>query len=194
MKVLVIYTHPNPESFNHALLQTVVKGLKEAKHQVKEKDLYSLGFNPVLTGDDLKNIADGNVPEDIKPEHADILWADSLIFIYPIWWYDRPALLKGWIDRVFSDGFAFKYGDKGPEGLLKHNKALVITTLGSTEEMFDQLRPGDKETLKTSMVNGTLKFCGLKNVDYKSYYGIPFITEEARKGILEEIFLLAKNF
>lgn len=194
MKVLVIYTHPNPKSFNHAILETVLKGLKESKHEVKEKDLYKLDIKNTLDKKDLETLLGGDTPKDIKTEQEDISWAEALIFIYPTWWYDRPALLKGWIDRVWSNNFAYEYVDKKAKGLLTHNKALVITTLGSSEEDFDNLRPGDKEAIKIPMVHGTLNFCGIKNVDFKPFYGFVDNTEKERKAILEEIYLLAKDF
>ena len=191
MKVLVIYTHPNPESFNHAVLENVLKGLKESEHEVKEKDLYKLAIKNTLDKKDFEALLSGDVPDDIQIEHKDISWAEALIFIYPTWWYGRPALLKGWIDRVWSNNFAYEYVDNKAKGLLKHNKALIITTLGASEE---DLKDEDKQAIKLPMVHGTLNFCGIKNVDFKPFYGFVNNTEEERKAILEEVYQLAKDF
>lgn len=65
-----------------------------------------------------------------------VSWADTIIVIHPIWWWGAPAILKGWVDRVFSHGFAYTYGPKGPEGLLAGKKALVFTSSGSDENQW----------------------------------------------------------
>jgi len=134
MKALIVYTHPNPRSFNHAILETVEADLKGRGVEVRVSDLYAKRFDPALSPRDFESFAAGRLPQDICDEQNDVTWADLLVFIYPIWWYERPALLKGWFDRVFSIGFAYKPSDKGIVGLLKGKRGLVFSTAGAFEE------------------------------------------------------------
>ena len=132
MKVLIVFTHPNSNSFNHALLEKISAGLKQSGHEVKVKNLYQEKFNPILDSDDLSQLHDDSIPTRIAAEQEQLLWADGLIFIYPLWWFTPPAMLKGWFDVVLSNGVAFEYSDKGVTGLLKHKKALVMITAGAS--------------------------------------------------------------
>ncbi len=85
MKYLVIYAHPNPASFNHAILETISEELKKKKKDFKVRDLYRTGFNPILSTKDLTAIQKGAVPKDVKKEQDYISKADALIFIFAIW-------------------------------------------------------------------------------------------------------------
>ncbi|MEH2245144.1 NAD(P)H-dependent oxidoreductase [Nostoc sp.] len=193
MNVLIVYAHPNPNSFNHAILDSVVTGLKEADHTPKIKDLYTLSLKITLDAEDLEQIVNGKTPDDILKEQQDILWAEGLIFIYPIWWYDRPAILKGWIDRVFLQGFAFDTDADGIKGLLIHKKAIIFQTTGGTEAMFTHIGT-DKDVFRHTMMEGTLQFCGIQNIIYKPFYGVPHISQADREQMLSETYELGKNF
>lgn len=107
MKVLCVLAHPNPKSFNAAIADSIQKQLYANGVEVKFKDLYRTDFDPRLTVEDFGHIFSGSMPDDIKKEQEEVLWADRMVFVYPIWWLDRPALLKGWIDRVMAYGFAY---------------------------------------------------------------------------------------
>ncbi|HAM51558.1 MAG TPA: NAD(P)H dehydrogenase, partial [Nitrospiraceae bacterium] len=95
MKYLIVYAHPNPRSFNHAILETISGELKKKKKEFTVRDLYKIGFNPVLSTKDLEAVQNGAVPKDIKKEQSYISKADTLIVIFPIWWSAMPAMLKG---------------------------------------------------------------------------------------------------
>lgn len=184
MKALVVFAHPNPKSFNKAILDTVLAELQNKNAAVRVKDLYASKFNPILTGEDFEQFQAGKVPEDIAAEQADVSWADTLIFIYPIWWVGQPAILKGWIDRVFSYGFAYQVTEEGPVGLLKGKLARVITTSGSSAEVWGQI--GVLEALNTVTITGTFNFSGITDASHKNLYGVPYITDADRKAMLEE--------
>lgn len=183
MKVLIVFTHPNPNSFNHALLENITAGLEESGHEVRIKDLYQEDFNPILSADDLAVLHTGKIPENIAKEQEQLLWADGLVFIYPLWWFDRPAMLKGWFDIVLTNGLAFEYSSEGVKGLLKHKKALVIITAGGSEEYFK-----DNDALQLihrPVTDGTLSFCGIKDVSHQIYYDISNLSDDERTEILE---------
>lgn len=192
MKVLIVFTHPNSNSFNHALLENVSSGLKQAGHEVKVKNLYEEGFNPVLDTDDLSELHNGNIPKRIAAEQRELLWAEGLVFIYPLWWFTPPAMLKGWFDVVLSNGVAFEYSDGGARGLLKHKKALVLVTAGATKGYFDET--DSLEFSYRPLTDGTLGFCGVKDVSHEMYYDIVNCSDEERSEILKQAEEFGLNF
>jgi NAD(P)H dehydrogenase (quinone) len=125
MNILIVYAHPNLRSFNQAILQTLDAALRERGHLTQTHDLYRMRFRAVLDNDDLNRNWRGEPSEDTRREQEAVLWAQGLAFIYPIWWFGPPAILKGWIDRVFTRKFAFEFGSDGMKGLLTHERALV---------------------------------------------------------------------
>ncbi|MEY3617982.1 MAG: hypothetical protein RL726_680 [Actinomycetota bacterium] len=135
MRVLVVHAHPDPDSFNHALMEVVVRGLRSAHHEVRVRDLYAENFDSRLTRDEKR---DHLSPPNTKPhltEYFDELrWCDTLVFVHPMWWGAQPAILKGWIDRVWAHGVAWEL----PEGAKRlkptlHNvrRIATFTTHGS---------------------------------------------------------------
>ncbi len=184
MKVLIVFTHPSATSFNHALLDNIQTGLKEAGHEVRVKDLYQENFDPILTADDLSQLHNGEIPVKVAKEQEQLLWAEGLVFIYPLWWFDRPAMLKGWFDVVLTNGLAFEYSSEGVKGLLQHKKALVIITAGGSEQYFK-----DNDALQLihrPVTDGTLSFCGIKDVSHQIYYDIANLSDKERLSILEK--------
>jgi NAD(P)H dehydrogenase (quinone) len=184
MKVLIVFTHPNSNSFNHALLEKITAGLKQSGHEVRVKDLYQENFDPVLNSENLSELHQGTIPSRISKEQEQLLWADGLIFIYPLWWFTPPAMLKGWFDVVLSNGVAFEYSDKGAKGLLKHKKALVMITAGASENYF--VENDSLEISYRPITDGTLGFCGVKDVSHQIYYDIVSSTDEERVQILNQ--------
>lgn len=185
MKAMIIFAHPNPKSFNRAVLDTVTGELAGKKAEVKVKDLYTMNWNSILSASDFEGMAAGKTPADTAREQSDVTWADTLFFIYPIWWSSHPAILKGWIDRVLSFGFAYDMTDSGPVGLLKNKRAVVITTSGS--DLAAARQSGLLDAIKTSMVNGILGFVGISDVVHKNLFAVPYVDDAARKKMLEEV-------
>ncbi|MFT3980554.1 MAG: NAD(P)H-dependent oxidoreductase [Ferruginibacter sp.] len=160
MKHLIIYAHPNDTSLNHQLLQTVTEILQTKNHAVETRDLYLLNFNPVLSLDDMKGQRMGEVADDVKQEQDYISWADHITFIYPIWWTGLPAMMKGYIDRVFSYGFAYRY-DKGiQKGLLTEKKTTIINTHGKSKAEYESI--GMSTALSLTSDKGIFTYSGLE--------------------------------
>ena len=192
MRVLIIYAHPNPNSFNHAILENICFGLQEAGHEVRVKDLYGEKFNPVLGAKELAVLQTGKIPEKIKKEQETLFWAEGLIFIYPLWWFSAPAILKGWFDHALTNGKAFEYtADGGVHGLLKHQRALVLITAGATEK---ELSRKDAQDIAYPVTTGTLGFCGIQDVFYRIFYRIPTLSHQERVKILNEVSKMGKQF
>ena len=185
MKYLVIYAHPNPKSFNHAIKEAVEDNLKKAGATVVTRDLYALGFDPVLVSKDFVAMSKKEQQPDVATEQKYVKDADKLIIIHPIWWFGQPAILKGYIDRVFSKGFAYDYTDKGPVGLLNTKKVIILNTTGGPADNYEKF--GFNTGLKATMDIGTYGFCGLTVEAHKFFYAIPTSSEAERKKILEDI-------
>ena len=185
MSHLVIYAHPNPKSFNAAIKVQLVAHLQSKGKEVTVRDLYQSGFNPVLSGNDFTQFLQGQTPPDIAKEQDFIRKADRIILIFPIWWFNMPAILRGYIDRVFSRGFAYDYVDGAIKGLLPGKKVCIINTTGGPQEAYEQF--GYHEAIKTLMDNGIFAFCGMTVVLHKYFYAVPTVTDQARKQMLAEL-------
>jgi NAD(P)H dehydrogenase (quinone) len=185
MKHLIVYSHPNPASFCHAILETTVSTLKAKGQDVKVRDLYAFGFDPVLKGGDLAGFKSGNISGDIRTEQDLITWADFIIMIYPVWWTGIPAMIKGYIDRVFSFGFAYSAGEWGPVGLLTDKKAIIFNTMGGTKEIYEEAGMFDA-MIKTSD-KGIFNFCGIEVIEHKFFAAVPSVDDATRKGYLSEV-------
>lgn len=164
MKHLIIYAHPNKDSLNHSIKEKVSEQLNKNNHQVEVRDLYKLEFNPIVTMDDMNGWYTGKVSSDVAKEQQYILWADVITFIYPIWWAGLPAMMKGYIDRVFSYGFAFKYTEGVQQGLLNGKKAVIINTQGKSLEEYEAI--GMDKALKVTSDKCTFEYCGFSVEDH----------------------------
>ncbi|MCA3309201.1 MAG: NAD(P)H-dependent oxidoreductase [Roseomonas sp.] len=133
MRVLLIHCHPRAESFSAALRDTARQALEAAGHQVECRDLYAEGFSAALSDAEHRDYLDpASNPSDVADHVASLQRADALLLVYPTWWYGLPAMLKGWFDRIWAPGVAFKLGDGAIEPLLTNIKRIgVVTTYGS---------------------------------------------------------------
>ncbi len=185
MKHLLIYTHLNPNSFTKAVSDEVEKVLQEKGEEVKTINLYEEKFNPVLEFPDIEHMFMGKeATADVKKYQELISWADNLIFVYPVWWQQMPAMLKGFIDRVFSNGYAFAYNETGVEGLLKGKTAHLFINTGNRSEVLEQI--GMHTALKKVNEEGIFGFCGM--TAKTTFFGnIAMGSDDERKEYLESI-------
>ena len=160
MKQLIIYAHPNPQSLNGQFKQAVETTLRQGKNEVIVRDLYALNFNPVLSLADMAGQRKGQVSEDVRREQEYVTWADCITFIYPIWWTGLPAMMKGYIDRVFSYGFAYCYEQGVQKGLLRGKQALIINTHGKSHEEYRTI--GMDQALSLTSDYGIFAYCGFE--------------------------------
>lgn len=170
MRHLVISAHPNTKSFNHSVVETYVAALEERKHRVECRDLYAMNFNPVMSARDLAAVGSGRASKDIRDEQAAVRRADVLTFTSPLWWGGLPAMLKGYIDRVFCAGFAYviKQGEYVPG--LAGKKGVIITTSAATKEELKS--EGTLRALRTIYDEGLMRFTGMKLVKHLYLSGI----------------------
>lgn len=185
MKCLILYAHPNPKSFNNAILKTIENQLEKNGHQVEIRDLYKIEFDPVLKADDFEKLQQGQVTEDVKIEQDFVAWADLIIVVAPVWWANLPAILKGYIDRVFSHGFAYTFGENGPEGLLPGKQAYLVSTSGAPNEIYSQM--GMHDSFTKTIDEGIFSFCGIQVIEHKYFGAVPMVSDEDRKAMLRDI-------
>lgn len=158
MKYLIVYAHPDPRSLNGSLKDRAVDALRAAGHEVRVSDLYAMRFKAVADASDFPGrdpadrliyhraqgeaFAGNSQNDDIHEEQQKLLWADIVVLQFPLWWFSVPAIMKGWIDRVFGHGFVIgvprpeggwlRYG----EGRLAGRRAMLAITTGGREEQF----------------------------------------------------------
>lgn len=177
MKVLIIYAHPDQNSFNHAVLEKVKTGLEVGKHTYTVIDLYKRNFDPVLVYNDEKKKGDLTSDPQVTQFQELIKQADHLIFIYPIWWYGMPAILKGFIDKVFLSGFAYTNKGGFPKGLLSDKSAWVLYTIDSPPWFVRLFRRSIEWKV---MNNAVLKYCGIKHAKRLMFAGVKGSNEHGR--------------
>lgn len=159
-KYLIVFAHPNHNSHNGFLLKKIEETLKASNQNYEVLDLYKLNYNPVLQDTELYSAGRKFVNPKNHIYQQKIKAANRLIFIYPTWWQGPPAILKGFIDRVFVSGFAFIYYKGLPKGLLTGKKATVFTSTGAPTFIFRYLMKSPSLKIITSY---TLLFCGIKS-------------------------------
>lgn len=185
MRICIVFAQVGKESFNHQILHTVTATCDRIGVDYTVRDLYQMNFNPVMSPTDLHKVEAHQVSGDIEEEQQVITEADTLIMIYPVWWWSQPAILKGYIDRVFTHHFAFRYEENGPVGLLTNKKAIVFTTTRESDEEMKQ--DGFDQVLKKQVADGVLAFSGFSPVLYRNFAKVPYLDDSGRQQILDQV-------
>jgi NAD(P)H dehydrogenase (quinone) len=160
MNILIVYAHPEPRSLNGALKDFSVQRLQAQGHTVQVSDLYAMQWKaPVDAADSLAEpvgqhfhpsqdsrhaYANGVQSSDIAQEQDKLRWADTVILQFPLWWFSMPAILKGWIDRVYAYGFAYgvgehsdkRWGERYGQGAMSGKRAMLVVTIGGWESHY----------------------------------------------------------
>lgn len=153
MRIFIVHAHPEPQSFNGAMTRQAVEALSSSGHEVLVSDLYAMGFNPVS---DRRNFATVHDPHyyrqqaeeahaarfngftnDLQEEMDKLFWCDALILQFPLWWFGLPAILKGWVDRVFASGGRIYGGGKWYDnGVFAGKRAMCSITIGGSASLY----------------------------------------------------------
>ncbi|TPQ52739.1 NAD(P)H dehydrogenase [Prosthecomicrobium hirschii] len=160
MKVLLVFAHPEPQSLSASLRDVAIGELEAAGHDLRISDLYAMGWKAQVDRTDFPALGPGQrllpvaasknafatatLTDDVKAEIEKLRWADALILQFPLWWFAMPAILKGWVDRVYAYGFAYgvgehsdtRWGDRYGEGALAGKRAMLIVTAGGWEQHY----------------------------------------------------------
>ncbi len=189
MRLLFVHAHPVPESLNTALCTAAVEAARTKGHEVRLIDLHAEGFNPVMSTDERRGYGENvPIPADLVPHVQALQSAEGLILVYPTWWYAQPAILKGWMDRVWRPGIAFTLHEEGQRlraGLTNIRLIGVITTFGSPWWFWTFLigAPGRKIVLRG------LRFCTNKRTRtfWLGLHAIDDQTEVSRKRFIDKV-------
>lgn len=194
MQVLVVLAHPDKNSFNHAIARTVCETLDANRHRVVSLDLYKEGFDPMLPASEFSKDA---VLDRTIERHCRILaGVDGIVIVHPNWWGMPPAILTGWIDRVFRPGCAYRFveGDSGegiPKGLLRARAAVVFNTSNTNETREMQVFGDPLERIWKDCI---FDLCGVRRVYRKMFRVIVTSTHEQRVAWLEETWGIIDEF
>jgi NAD(P)H dehydrogenase (quinone) len=183
MKILIVSAHPEPRSLNGALTRFAVEELRRADHDVRVSDLYAMRWRPDAGAGDFpghdpnerldvigvsgRAYAEGRLAPEIAAEQEKLLWSDAVILQFPMWWFAMPAILKGWVDRVFTHGFGYGVGDVGRslygDGTLAGRRAMLSLTIGAGETSFSARGVhGELSELLFPIQHGILHYTGME--------------------------------
>ena len=209
--ILIIHAHPEEQSFCSSLRHTATKHFKTLGYQVKESDLYSMGFNPVGGKNDFIKLdnpeffkyqmeqvnafTNNFFVDELKIEMDKLLWCDVLIFNFPMWWFGLPSILKGWVDKVFAMGFVYGNG-KGvyENGTFKDKTALITMTTGGPEIAYNGGKNGNMENILFPINHGMFYFAGMTVLPPFISYSPARKTEEELKIELNRYVNYLKDF
>jgi NAD(P)H dehydrogenase (quinone) len=197
MHVYIVFAHPSERSFSRSVLTAFTRGLDEAGHSYEIGDLYRMNFQSEMDEDQYLRETSGDpdlpVPRDVASEQAKIDRADGLAFIYPVWWSDCPAKLKGWFDRVLTCGYAYFYDAQGERGTrMSIDKALVVCCAGHIKEHLEET--GIADSMRRIMLNDRLLGVGVKEAHMEILGGMMPLDDTYREGNLLRAYELGKGF
>jgi NAD(P)H dehydrogenase (quinone) len=192
MRWYILVAHPLSGSFSHAVCEALTQGLTEAEAAFEVNDLYASRFDPVMGGEDLNQFSkEGPLLQDVLTEQAKVDAAECLALIYPVWWNDGPAILKGWMDRVLTKGWAYDIREEGEiVPRLRLKKVVILNTAGNPPSLNEA--GGLNQAARLTKSLGTFGFCGVKSIDHRILDNV-MADEEGRKGFLEEVRALGRS-
>jgi NAD(P)H dehydrogenase (quinone) len=210
MHALIVYAHPEPESFNGAMRDLAVSVLSEQGHTVEVSDLYAMGFTAHVGREDFSDVADGDTfnylaeemhaaggggfADDIQGEQDKMNAADMLILQFPLWWFSVPAILKGWIDRVLAVGVLYDRERRYSNGVFKGRRAMLSFSTGGPSSAYAPGGiSGHMDIVLWPLQNGILNFLGYDVLPPFIAEGMGRADAEARQVILDAYAARLKN-
>ncbi|MGX5730636.1 NAD(P)H-dependent oxidoreductase [Pseudoxanthomonas beigongshangi] len=161
MHALIVTAHPLPGSLTHAVAHRLAAGVQDTGHSAEIADLAREGFDPRFNEADIgRFLRRAPAPADVLAEQARIDRADTLALVYPVYWWSMPGLLKGWIDRVFSQGWAYEERDGRDERRLGHLSVHLLAIGGA--DMRTYARHGYFGAMRTQIDHGIFEYCGAR--------------------------------
>ncbi len=190
MRTLVVFSHPSPDSYGAALCRAACAALRAGSHEVRLRDLYREGFDPVLTLEDWTTYLarpDENMRRQAKYV-ADLRWAEALIVIYPTWYFGPPAMLKGWLERVWLPGVTFEIAaarGRRPRPVLRNVRRFVGITTSGSPWWWLRLSGDPGRTLWMRAMRPT--FAGRCRMTWCQLYNMNHTTEVERVRFIEKV-------
>lgn len=162
----IIYVHPWEGSFNHAILEETITILGKRNEEFQVIDLHEDQFNPVYPAQELRYFSKGETPNtQVKNYQKMLKQSDGVIFIFPIWWFSTPSILKGFLDKVLLKNFAYTENDNGIlTGLLTNIKSVKVVTTAQSPKWYIKYLKGNG--IQGTFISATLKSVGMKNIKW----------------------------
>ncbi|MGU3438129.1 NAD(P)H-dependent oxidoreductase [Actinomycetes bacterium M1A6_2h] len=173
MHLLTVYCHPRRDSYAGAVMDAFHQPFERAGHTVDILDLDREGFDPRFTQADDAHFWGGPLPADISHMQSRVMAADRLAFVFPVYWWSMPALMKGWIERVFTPGWAYRHADVGStstDAVLPQIPTLLMGIAGSTQRNYDKY--GYRDAMRTQLDVGVFSYCRLDDVESHFVYDV----------------------
>ncbi|CAM2006742.1 NAD(P)H-dependent oxidoreductase [Acanthopleuribacter pedis] len=189
MLVTNILSSHHPKSQTRELVSVFNEELAAQGHESFTYDLYEDGFQPIMRGDDFNQFSGKPLPADVSAIQAQLQKSQVLTLFYPVWWNGMPAIVKGWIDRVFSKSFAYDYGADGTRGLLTFKKVIIVATLGNKKEDVD---PQLEASMRFINETGIFRYSGVAETEQHFLYSA-FSDEESKAATLERVRDMARR-
>ncbi|SDI37620.1 NAD(P)H dehydrogenase (quinone) [Alteribacillus persepolensis] len=189
-RVLVWYMHPDPHSFNRAILDTYVDACKSHGLEVQVRMIKELQYSPHLEREEYEASLDKQYPAEIKEEHHWLRWADAVTLIFPLWWGSFPAAGKGFLDRVLSYGVAYELNGETPVPKMNGKKAAVIYTTGTPPDVF---RQSSQQRIEDTWKHEIFSFCGFESLPFLHFGDVVQTTDEKRRHMLQQVRDYAKE-
>jgi NAD(P)H dehydrogenase (quinone) len=167
---LIVVAHPNLKSLSHSLAHRISSDLSARGITVEIADLHQGAFSATMSAADIEHYrGNGKVPSDVAAEQARIDGADMLVIVFPVYWWSVPALLKGWFERVFTGGWAYKIDEQGRlTGSMRNIPVRLIATGAGDKSGYD--RHGYTQAIQTQVIEGVFGFCGMKDTQIAMFY------------------------
>ncbi|WP_375228559.1 NAD(P)H-dependent oxidoreductase [Roseobacter sp. S98] len=161
MHVLTILDHPDPKSFTAAVAATFMDGAEKAGHSTELADLNAEGFDPRWSMADIEADKDSGAPADVLQEQARIAHADAVCLVFPLFWWGMPAMTKGWVDRIWTWGWAYDQLADPDVSLQRPRTGVLLVPAGARSDEMEKL--GHKADLENAWINGTFGYFGFQN-------------------------------
>lgn len=181
MHALAVLAHPSRRSFSAAMLEAFVSGAASAGHSVDVLDLHNEPFAFAFQEADLAQFSGAAMPADVRAMQERVAAAQALCFVYPIYWWTMPALLRGWIDRVFSVGWAYRLSDDADKGLLRDRPTIVLQMAGASARTIAQFGYGP--AMQRLIDDGLFRYCGLKSLHVHTVHDVHDSAHERAAGL-----------
>lgn len=192
MRHAIILGHPDPSSFNAGAAKTYADTVRTLGHQADLRDLYAQRFQPCLQLGELPWRDDFAVPADVATERETIASADVVVLVYPFWFNAAPAIIKGYVERVFGMGFGYEPAETGTRPLLTGKSLVTVSTSGAPDAWVDQT--GAIERLRKSFDEHVAAVCGLAVLEHLHLGGVtPGIRADAAEAMFEQVRAMARR-
>ena len=203
MKVFIVYWHPEPKSFNHAMFSTACESFSAQHDEVRTSNLQEMNFDPVSSRKNFKTVSNadflklqleekhatetGSFSDELELEMQKLEWCDLMIWQFPLWWFGLPAVFKGWVDRVFAMGRTYGGGKIYETGVFRGKRAMLSLTTGGPQDAY---LPGgfngDIDAILRPIHRGMLQFVGFDVLAPQIVYAPAHIDDTARQQELAQ--------